>query len=69
MVLGELKSYNLVELFNKEEELMEKFKMFCESRKKIVIPEYLIDNSRPPLFTLRIKLEKQNGNNGEIENS
>lgn len=65
MVLGELISSNLIELFNREKVIKRRFKFFCRDHNKKFVVQYAIDDSNPPLFTLKIKLE--NGNNGEIK--
>ena len=66
MVLGELISRDLLELFKREKSIKKSFKSFCKDYNKRFLVEYLIDSSTPPVLTLKIKLE--NGNNGEIKN-
>jgi hypothetical protein len=66
MVLGELVSRNLLELFNREQGIKKNFQIYCRDYNKKFSVEYAIDSSNPPVFILKIKLK--NGNNGEIKN-
>lgn len=66
MEIGELKSNSLEELFAREKALVEKFNSYCRQHSKNLEIEYVLSAStRAPLFTLKFKINNNNGNNGE----
>lgn len=66
MEIGELKSKSLEELFIREKALVEKFNSYCRQHSKNLEIDYLISTSAgEALFTLKFKINNNNGNNGE----
>lgn len=66
MEIGELKSKSLEELFTREKALVEKFNSYCRQHSKNLEIDYLISTSAgEALFTLKFKINNNNGNNGE----
>ena len=65
MKIGEFISDNLEKLFNREERLLEQYKLYCRQHNKELDITYFL--AARNLFILEIYINDKYGNNGEIE--